>query len=324
MEAWSSNRKLLIVGICVVFVLVAVVASNTKYLDSIIAFRSAADGHLSKIGNKAAAGQHTVESRGVEGVLGVLGVATTAAKEITRKSLYNVRTESDLLSSSAMAPSELQYDAEKLLDWAVSLCALDINNYYYRHAPSNSDSAKNEVESLRLVNLFSRTFCVSGVGNGALVSARDIMRERIAGNGLNAAIEFAKMVDADSSLEDRSFAQVALLDIVKSTESPALFQDAAELLSDGSLGDWQPNGFEWKYKDSEFRRGAAILGSIIARCQLFSDCGPGTLMSIRYCLPLDCRFGKSITDHLSYQVSPVMREDAEAYANALLAQVRGH
>lgn len=64
---------------------------------------------------------------------------------------------------------------------------------------------------------------------------------------------------------------------------------------------------------------AVQAGAMLAGCQLFGGCGPGSLLATMNCINTRCPHPMGLEEHTRYLLSAPARDDAEAIARALLA-----
>lgn len=269
------------------------------------------------------------------------------------KKLYGSATIEEIEVNTAMIGNNLLLDSILLKDQANAIC-----NFLHGFAQNGKSSylvdtigefrkpvTKDAMVSAVMVDNFRKNFCTYGIalaeyGSGyesydAYLSAEREINEAAQLGAVQRAIDLVSEVNTLSS-EEMSNAEVNdmiaiarkdLLDFVTSTDSPAAFRRAAELLSDDSpLGrGWYPNGVRERAVWVEGPESAwRTVGVQLAFCQMVgAGCDPNSLSAFDSCMPGNCRPGESVADFLRRTTSPQQMEAAQAYADALLALRQG-
>ncbi len=192
-----------------------------------------------------------------------------------------------------------------------------------------------QVASAKWVDRKREQFCTRGVAQHDVAVVDEAEAARLAGVGALAdaiAMAEAEAVDPDDPPKGEELDPVRanLLELMKSTASPTVYRMAAQLLAgDTRLGNWwTPPGMPRSFPVlSEINQADAnqwrSVGGEIAFCQLAGGaCGPDTLTTILSCMPANCRPGETLLAYLRRTQSPQTMEQAQAYANAMLAQRR--
>jgi len=269
------------------------------------------------------------------------------------KKLYGAATIDELEINAAMAGNQLLLDSIILKDQANTIC-----NFLHGFAQNGKSTylvdtigefrkpvTKDAMASAVMVDNFRSNFCTHGIalaeyGSGyesydAYLSAERGINEAAQLGVVQRATDLVSEVNSlpsdeasDAKVKDKiATARGELLDFVASTDSPAAFRRAAELLSDDSpLGrGWYPNGVReravWVEGPESIWR---TVGVQLAFCQMVGPgCGPNSLAAFDGCMPGNCRPGESVADFLRRTNSPQAMDAAQAYADALLAMRRG-
>lgn len=239
---------------------------------------------------------------------------------------YRARTYSSLLRAIAELGPEYALDAYDLKDAADELCSVMrgtsasyLELYRKKVAKGSVEAHPQNEASYALVDARRLEFCdvaKSVVGRDDALASMQKRRAQA-----EASPDYARLLEIEGQfMQDGGDAAVAgMVDVARSTHSPAVFKEAIEMLAETG---WLPPSFlpPPGFDHEELQVKITAVGSFLAYCHLNSSgCAPGSLLSVRACLPFDCVRGESVQQFLARRVTPDELRAAQAYANALLA-----
>ncbi|RPD84517.1 hypothetical protein [Luteimonas sp. 100069] len=146
------------------------------------------------------------------------------------------------------------------------------------------------------------------------------MQRRVEAGDADAQL-ISALLEADEQMdhEDRHVLRLAAERTSAETRSPAVFEALQILLLEATFFDPakvidRPLGM-----DDEALRDAWGHAVLLARCERFGGCGPGSLMVYRMCMPQHCRQGLDVRGYVRDRLSRDGYEEAQRRAKQLLA-----
>lgn len=110
--------------------------------------------------------------------------------------------------------------------------------------------------------------------------------------------------------------------LLKETESPGTFMQAAELLKADEFADWLPEGFDAAGARGDDLAAARQYGPELAACNTFAVCHATSVLTLRACLPNRCAPGSDLGDYIRRELTESQFELAKRYAAAITAARR--
>lgn len=249
---------------------------------------------------------------------------------------YNAVTIDDIYAQEIVAQGESAYDLSALKHRAEALCQDPLGTKrkrtfieFIEMMNQGAPLSPTQLASAQLLDGFRARFCTRGIAAYA-IEGRDLDIDAEAfgmsalANALRVQYEYGEKPDqSEVSEKETESVRAALLDFMAQTESPMAFRLSAELLGqDTPLGEWWAPPKSYTVNAPKPSQARAV-GGEIAFCQLAGNaCAANTLTTIRACMPANCRAGESLMAYYRRTQSPEVIEQAQAYANALLAMRR--
>jgi len=175
--------------------------------------------------------------------------------------------------------------------------------------------------SLAELRAFQARFCPAEKPLDRREAERVEMQRRIEAGDADALL-ISALLEADEQMdhEDRHALRLAAERTSAETRSPAVFEALQILLLEATFFDPakvidRPLGM-----DDEALRDAWGHAVLLARCERFGGCGPGSLMVYRMCMPQHCRRGLDVRGYVRDQLSRDGYEEAQRRARQLLAK----
>lgn len=202
---------------------------------------------------------------------------------------------------------------------ATDVCITDTAGIQNAFNAQRNDAAFSQ--SLAEIRAFQARFCPNEqpLERRAEESA-ELQRRVVAGDAQARLVSTLLEADAGIGSEDRAALRRAAVTASLEARSPALYENIQIVLLDERFFDPaqitnRPFGM-----DDETLRDAWGYGVLLASCERFRHCGPGSLMVYRLCIPQHCRPGLDVRRYVRDRLSADAYREAQRRAEYLLTQ----
>lgn len=190
-------------------------------------------------------------------------------------------------------------------------------------------TSPQDLASAKMVDAFRTSYCSKGTDAAERERSYDYIEMALARAAASGDRDAADLLDVlttqeeDLNASDLSVLEGRLTDILRRTDSPALFLETAKTLHDSAFGTWMPAGYGGpRYNEEELGQ-IRLYGSAIAMCREFDVCRPGSIYTIIACMPTDCHPQGEVDGRLKRILTDDQYYWATQYADALRAMRRG-
>ena len=202
---------------------------------------------------------------------------------------------------------------------ATDVCITDTYGIQSALNAQRNDAAFSR--SLADIRTFQARFCPDPRPlEGHAEESAEMRRRVVSGDAEARLVSTLLEVDPEMGVEDRSELRRAAEVMSKKADSPALYESIQIILLDERFFDPaqvtdRPFGM-----NHDTLRDAWEHAVVLASCERFQHCGPGSLMVYRLCIPQHCRPGLDVKRYVRDRLSADAYAEAQRRARYLLAQ----